>query len=64
MQVTKKSVLEGVYNCNRGYCVFRRIEKLFSNDEYTIISKDTQYGLSTYDHIVLNPDTINENDIL
>lgn len=55
---------EGVYNCNQGYCEFRRIEKLYANDEYAIISNSTDYGLSTYDHIVLNPELINENDII
>lgn len=64
MQLTKTAKLEGVYNCNRGYCEFRRIEKLYSNDEYAIVSKDTLYGLSTYDHIILNPDMINEDDII
>ncbi len=64
MRLTKTATLEGVYNCNRGYCEFRRIEKLYANDEYAIVSKDTDYGLSAYDHIILNPDTIGEDDII
>lgn len=62
--ISETGTLEGVYNVNKGYCEFRRIEKIYSNTEYYIISKDTEYGLSIYDHIVNNPDCINENDII
>lgn len=61
----KKTVkLDGVYNCNQGFCEFRHIEKLYSNDEYVIVSKNTPYGLSTYDHIILNPEMISEDEII
>ncbi len=64
MKLSKTAELDGVYNCNRGFCEFRHVEKLYSNGEYAIVSKGTQYGLSTYDHIILNPDMINEDDII
>lgn len=64
MQLEKTTKLDGVYNCNQGFCEFRRIEKLYSNDEYLIVSKDTKYGLSTYDHIILNPGIISEDEII
>lgn len=57
-------VLEGVYCTNQGYAVFRRIELLDQNEEYAIVSKDTSYGLSRYDHIVRNADKVNEEEIL
>lgn len=56
--------LEGVYNINKGYAVFKRIEKLFENEEYTIIKSGTTYGISLYDHIALNSSAINEDDIV
>lgn len=56
--------LEGVYNCNQGYCRFQIIDKLYENEEYTIVRNNTTYGLATYDHIILNPDMIGENDII
>lgn len=56
--------LEGVYVCNDGYCVFHIIDKLYENEEYTIVQNNTQYGLETYDHIILNPGMVKENDIL
>lgn len=64
VKLEKTTKLEGVYNCNQGFCEFRRVEKLYSNDEYAIVSKNTKYGLSTYDHIVLNPDMISEDEII
>lgn len=57
-------VLEGVYCINTGYAVFRRINVLNQNEEYAIVSKDTQYGLIRYDHIVRNASKIKESDIL
>ncbi len=57
-------VLEGVYCINQGYAVFRKIEILDQNEEYAIVSKNTSYGLSLYDHIVRNADSVNEEEIL
>lgn len=52
------SKLTGVYNVNKGYAVFRRIEKLYQNDDYCIIRMDTTYGISLYDHIALDSSTV------
>lgn len=57
-------VLEGVYCTNQGYAVFRRIELLDQNEEYAIVSRNTSYGLSRYDHIVRNADQVSEEEIL
>ena len=46
--------LTGVYNVNLGYAVFKRIEILYQNEEYAIVKKDTQNGLSAYDQIALD----------
>ncbi|MCR5684285.1 MAG: hypothetical protein K6G81_02540 [Lachnospiraceae bacterium] len=46
--------LEGVYNVNKGYYVFVRIEKIRSNSEYAIVKSNTPDGLRQYDHIALN----------
>ena len=46
--------LEGVYNVNKGYYIFMRIEKLRSNSEYAIVKSNTPDGLRQYDHIALN----------
>lgn len=46
--------LTGVYNVNLGYAVFKRIELLYQNEEYAIVKKDTEKGLSAYDQIALD----------
>lgn len=63
-QVGPSGSLQGVYNINKGYAVFKQIEILNSNDEYYTIRKGTDYGLSVYDHIVLNADTVYEGQLV
>lgn len=59
-----KEALEGVYNINKGYAVFKRIEKLFENEEYTIIKSGTSYGIALYDHIALEGSAVQEDDVI
>ena len=56
--------LEGVYNVNKGYAVLKQIEILYQNDDYSIIKTGTNYGISMYDHIVLQGDEVEENTII
>ena len=63
-QVGAKATLQGVYNINRGYTAFRKIEVLNSNDEYYTVKKGTDYGLSVYDHIVLNAEAVTANGMI
>ncbi|MBE5927693.1 MAG: hypothetical protein E7270_12120 [Lachnospiraceae bacterium] len=56
--------VKGVYNVNEGYCRFTHVEIIYENQEYCIVKKNNEYGLSVYDHIVINPETINEDDII
>lgn len=58
------AALQGVYNINRGYAVFRKVEILFQNQEYSIIDVGTNYGISLYDHIALDASSITENEII
>lgn len=63
-QLSKTGSLEGVYNVNKGYAVFRVIEKIYENKEYVIVNEGTPYGLAIYDHIVVNADKIEESQII
>ncbi len=56
--------LEGVFNVNKGYAVFRRIERLDENEEYVIIKKGTKRGLSVYDHIALDASRVIESAVI
>ena len=62
--ISKIGTLIGVYNINKGYAVFKQIEILKSNGEYYTIKKGTKYGLSVYDHIVLNADSVYEGKLI
>ena len=63
-QVGQTEKLQGVYNINKGYTVFRQIQVLYENEEYCIVSEGTSYGLSVYDQIVLNADTVEEDQVV
>ncbi len=63
-QVGPTSPLQGVYNINRGYTVFKQIDILAENDEFYIIRKNMSYGLSVYDHIVLDADSVGNEGVL
>ena len=63
-QVGQTASLQGVYNINRGYSVFKQIEILAQNNEFYTVKKGTSYGLSVYDHIVLDASTVAGEDQL
>ena len=52
------------YNINKGYAVFKQIEVLSTNGEYYTVKKNMDYGLSVYDHIVLDAGTVTEGQII
>lgn len=52
--LSKTKTFNGVYNVNQGYAVFKRVNVLSKNDEYSIVSDNMENGLSAYDHIVLD----------
>jgi len=63
-QLSQKASLQGVYNINKGYAVFRRVNILCESDEYYIVQAGLTYGLTNYDHIALDGDSIKENDVV
>ena len=62
--ISKKGSLIGVYYMNKGYADFRQIQILYQNDEYAIVRSNTMYGLNVYDYIVLNADTVSDEQII
>lgn len=56
--------LEGVYGMNKGYAVFRQIQVLDQNEEYCIVAQGTSYGLQAFDYIVLDGESVAEEEIL
>ncbi len=64
MLYTFVNKLEGAYNINKGYAVFKRIERLNTENGYSIIKKNSISGLSTYDHIALDAASVIEDAVI
>lgn len=62
--ISNKEKLSGVYYVNKGYCQFKPVEVQYKNKEYSIISEQTLNGLSAYDHIVVDPTSLSEDDFI
>ena len=62
--VKETDKLQGVYGMNKGYAVFRQINILDQNEEYCIVSQGTSYGLQAFDYIVLDGESVKEEEIL
>lgn len=62
--VSKRATLIGVYNMNKGYADFKQITILYENDEYAIVKPHTKYGLSVYEYIVLDADSVRDNQFI
>lgn len=63
-QIGASASLQGVYNINKGYAIFKQIDVLASNDEYYTVKKNMTYGLAVYDHIVLEAATVSEGQLI
>ena len=63
-QVGPTAKLTGAYNINKGYAVFKQVKELANSGEYYIVEKGTKYGLSVYDHIVLDASTVSDGQIV
>ncbi len=63
-QAGEKESMKGAYNINKGYTIFRRVEILQENEEYCIVKEGTAYGLSVYDHVVLDAETVEEAQVI
>lgn len=61
---TETDSLVGVYNINKGYAIFKQINILYQNEEYAIVETKTSYGISLYDHIALDADAVEENQLI
>lgn len=56
--------LEGVYNMNKGYAVFRRIERISDVEDYVLVRAGLAGGVALYDHIVLDVSVVTKDVIL
>lgn len=56
--------MEGVYNINNGYAVFRRIERITDIEDYVLVRAGLPGGVSLYDHIILDVSNVSKDIIL
>ena len=54
IRISTMNSLDGVYNVNKGYYQFVRIDRLETGSDYIIISPSTPDGIREYDHIALD----------
>ncbi len=61
-----QTVLEGVYQINSGYCVFKPVARLSSSLEtsYVMVSTKVRNGISDYDRIVMNAAEASEYELI
>lgn len=64
MLYTFVNKLEGAYNINKGYAVFKRVERLKTENGYVIVKKNSVSGLSAYDHIALDAEAVIEDAVI
>lgn len=58
------ATLKGVYNINKGYAIFKQIEIIYQNEEYSLVKMGTSYGITLYDHIALDAGKIQEDELI
>jgi hypothetical protein len=62
--VSRRATLIGVYNMNKGYADFKEIQILYQNEEYAIVKSNTMYGLNVYDYIVLDAQSVDNEQFI
>ena len=55
--------IQGVYIVNRGYTIFKQVEMIERNEDYCIVSAQNS-GIELYDRIILNSDTVKEDQVI
>lgn len=64
IQDNNTETIQGVYNINKGYAVFREVTVIDENEEFCIVEPNNIYGLAAHDHIVLDADTVDTDEIV
>jgi len=62
--VSAEASLQGVMNVNKGYAQFKQITILDENSDYVIIKSGQPYGLTIYDHILLNGSMAQDGELI
>ena len=56
--------IQGVFNINKGYAVFREVTIIDENEAFCIVEPYSIYGLAPHDYIAMDASTVSEDQIL
>ena len=59
-----RATIQGVFNINKGYAVFREVEVRDANEEFCIVKPYNAYGLAEHDFIVLDASSVQDDTII
>ena len=62
--VNEIETVQGVYTINASYANFKQIKILMTNDDYAILSSDSETQLKEFDQIISNPKHIKEEELV
>lgn len=62
-KVNRSGSLIGVYRINQGYADFKKVKKLYENDEYCIIDPKTT-TIKAFDYIALDASKVKDNEYI
>ncbi|MCL2864305.1 MAG: hypothetical protein FWE25_02065 [Lachnospiraceae bacterium] len=56
--------LQGVFNINQGYAIFRLVNILSENDEFYLIEEGGSFGIFNFDFIAQNGDSVDDGEVV
>jgi len=64
LTLSATETLQGVFNVNHGYAIFRMINIIAGNEDYYVIEEGNAFSLSNFDFIALIGDSIEDGEIV
>ena len=64
LTLSATETLQGVFNVNHGYAIFRRVNIIAENEDYYVIEEGNIFSLSNFDFIALIGDSIEDGEIV
>ncbi len=58
------TTIQGVYNINKGYAIFREVTVIDQNEEFCVVEPNNPYGLAAHDFIVLDASSVSGDEIV